>query len=172
MAQIYIENGHEDMIRLRCSEGPQGGSDAERKAAALQTYMDRVKHLCPTEVFGDHNDPQANGGILKELAALSKERQDKSSQVIRSADTPFPGKNATGPDGEGTRDLTKLFEASAPTNIIEDYRGEEMLDSSVLIKAGFGNLTKWSEALKGGLVNETFHPKYHAICFQLRSGRP
>ena len=35
-----------------------------------------------------------------------------------------------------------------------------MLDSSLLIKAGFGNLTQWSVALKGGLVNETFHPKY------------
>ena len=82
---------------------------------------------------------------MKELAALSKERQDKSSQVIRSADTPSPGKNATGPDGEGTRDLTKLFEASAPTNIIEDYRGEEMLDSSVLIKGESYEMVRGAE---------------------------
>ena len=41
-----------------------------------------------------------------------------------------------------------MFEQSAPR-----------IDA-VIIKAGFGNLTEWQVKLEGGLINETFHPKY------------
>ena len=43
---------------------------------------------------------------------------------------------------------TAMFEQSAPR-----------IDA-VIIKAGFGNLTEWQVKLEGGLISETFHPKY------------
>ena len=37
---------------------------------------------------------------------------------------------------------------------MEDYRGEAMLDDTMLVKAAYGNITDWTVKLTKGLVNE------------------
>ena len=63
LARIYIENAHEDMIRLGCPEAAKHDTESARKEAAINAYLERVKHLYPPEQFGDPTDPQSNGGV-------------------------------------------------------------------------------------------------------------
>ena len=65
LARIYIDNGHEDMIRLGCPDAAKHDTETAQKQAAIDAYVERVKHLYPPDVFGDPSDPRANGGILK-----------------------------------------------------------------------------------------------------------
>ena len=122
------------MILLGCPDAAQLDTERSRKDAAINAYVERVKHLYPPEQFGDPTDPRSNGGVLKELAELSRLRQRQGADKTRTPDGPFPQKNATGPDGEGTTELARLFDTAPRSSIAEDYR-QELLDSSVLIKA-------------------------------------
>ena len=158
LARIYIENGHEDMIRLGCTDACE--DVAQRKKRALDEYIARVKHLYPPDVFGDPTDSRANGGILNEIAEMSRLAMTKQKLGTAATDTPFEQKNATGADTSPTEDLRNIFDKERPKSIVEDHRGEEMLGQNVLVKAGFGNLTNWAVRLQGGLLNETFHPKF------------
>ena len=83
--------------------------------------------------------------------AMNKQQTGKVN-----VETPFEEKHATGPPEGATVDLKSVFLSERPKHIIEDQRGEEMLGTSMLIKAGFGNLTQWGVRLKGGLMDETF----------------
>ena len=130
LARIYLENGHEDMIRLGCDD-VELADEGERKRHALQHYMDRVRHLYPPEIFGDPDDPQANGGILKEVAELSRAAMSKAKVNAPSGETPFEYKNAMGPEPESTEDLSKLFATERAKTIVEDHRGEAMLGSNM-----------------------------------------
>ena len=90
LARIYIENGHEDMIRLGCAD--QNADASEQKRIALDEYTERVRHLYPAEVFGDPSEQKGNGGILREVAEMARVQRAKHARG--ESDVPFEAKNA------------------------------------------------------------------------------
>ena len=112
LAKILIENGHEDMIQLGAD--PDAEKGVQRKQAFTR-YCERVKDLYPPEILGDPDDPKSNGGMLKEMAALAREKgtkepapahlgtelaREKRTQAAAPATekNAFGDKNAVGPD--------------------------------------------------------------------------
>ena len=113
LARIYIENGHEDMIKLGL---PAGDTPDDRRQSVLQRYKERVRHLYPPSRFGDPDDPSSNGGVLQEMAELARATQTKQRSDNHGADTAFENKNAVGPDAASVDDLRTLFDTERPKN--------------------------------------------------------